>query len=100
MNKKQNLLRTTLGSVFMESDLMGGLVGENRLITISGKVNNPGIYEIPENATLKDILDIAGGMKNGKDFKAAQFGLPFGGFATKESLNEIVDFDHFFDSKH
>lgn len=100
MNKKQNLLRTTLGSVFMESDLMGGLVGENRLITISGKVNNPGIYEIPENATLKDILDIAGGMKNGKDFKAAQFGLPFGGFATKQSLNEVVDFNHFFDSQH
>ncbi|MGL5702658.1 MAG: SLBB domain-containing protein, partial [Cetobacterium sp.] len=75
MNKKQNLLRTSLGSVFSESDLMGGLIGENRLITISGKINKPGIYEIPENATLKDILDIAGGMKGGKDFKAAQFGL-------------------------
>ncbi|MGL5356939.1 MAG: [FeFe] hydrogenase, group A [Cetobacterium sp.] len=100
MNKKLNLLRTSLGSVFTESDLMGGLTGENRLITISGKINNPGIYEIPENATLKEILEIAGGMKNGKDFKAAQFGLPFGGFATSETLNSIVDFDHFFDSNH
>ncbi|WP_297597237.1 [FeFe] hydrogenase, group A [uncultured Cetobacterium sp.] len=100
MNKKQNLLRTSLGSVFMESDLMGGLIGDNRLITISGKVNNPGIYEIPENATLKSIIDLAGGMKLGKDFKAAQFGLPFGGFATKDDLNKIVDFEHYFDSNH
>ena len=65
MNKKQNLLRTTLGSVFMESDLMGGLVGENRLITSSAKSKMPLVHELPENATLKDILDIAGGMKNG-----------------------------------
>lgn len=100
MNKKQSLLRTSLGSVFNESERMGALQGNNRLVTISGKINNPGIYEIPENATLKDIIDIAGGIKEGKDFKAAQFGLPFGGFATKNDLNNVVDFDHYFDPDH
>lgn len=100
MNKKQSLLRTSLGSVFNESDLMGGLEGDNRLVTISGKVNNPGIYDVPENATLKDMIDLAGGITGNKVFKGAQFGLPFGGFATITNLNDVVDFDYYFDANH
>ena len=97
MNIKKNLIKTSLGSVFLENDQMGALVGDNRLITISGKVNNPGVYEIPENATLQDILNIAGGMKSKEKFKAAQFGLPFGGFVTAKELDDIVDFEYYFD---
>ncbi|WP_297487193.1 [FeFe] hydrogenase, group A [uncultured Cetobacterium sp.] len=100
MNKKQSLLRTSLGSVFNESDLMGGLEGENRLVTISGKVNNPGIYDVPENATLKDMIDLAGGITGNKLFKGAQFGLPFGGFSTIANINDIVDFNSYFDANH
>lgn len=100
MNKRQNVLRTTFGSIFTESDLMGGLVGENRLVTVAGKVEKPGIYDVPENATLKDIIELAGGMKGKKEFKAAQFSLPFGGFAKKDDLNEVVDFTKHFDNEH
>ena len=47
--------------------------------------------EIPENATLRDVIGLVGGIKNKKQFKAAQFGLPFGGFLTLKDLDKKID---------
>ena len=67
----------------------------DRKVTIAGRVNNPDIYDIPENATLDDIIKLAGGIKNKRSFKAAQVGVPFGGFLTNKNLNQKLDFSLF-----
>ncbi|MFZ5969649.1 MAG: complex I 51 kDa subunit family protein [Bacillota bacterium] len=46
-----------------------------KLVSVSGNVNKPGVYEIPFGLTLREIIyDIAGGIKDGKDLKFLQLG--------------------------
>ena len=40
------------------------------LYGISGHVNRPGVYEYPSGMLISDLLEIAGGMRNGKKLKA------------------------------
>ena len=40
------------------------------LYGISGHVNNPGVYELPSGIPVLDLIEVAGGMKNGKKLKA------------------------------
>lgn len=74
------------------SDAEGG--GGTKLYGASGKVNNPGIYELPLGTPLREILEEhAGGMKNGYKFRA---GLPGGAstdFLTEEHLEVKMDFE-------
>lgn len=98
MNKKQIILRSSLGSVFSAFDnpeLIELSEEDSRIVAISGRINNPGIYEIPEGTTLREAIELAGGIMNKKDFKAAQFGIPFGGFFTKEQLDAPINFNDF-----
>ncbi|MEQ6291525.1 NADH-quinone oxidoreductase subunit NuoF [Vogesella sp. GCM10023246] len=44
--------------------------GGTKLFSISGHVNRPGNYEIPLGTPFKDLLEMAGGMKDGKKLKA------------------------------
>lgn len=41
-----------------------------KVVSTSGHVNKPGNYEIPLGTSLADLLEIAGGMRNGGDVKA------------------------------
>lgn len=40
--------------------------GGTRLIGVSGHVHKPGVYELPMNLSINDIIEIAGGVKGGK----------------------------------
>jgi len=42
-----------------------------KIYGISGRVKRPGSYELPMGTTLRELLDQAGGMLNGYQFKAA-----------------------------
>lgn len=98
MSDKGFILQSSYGSVFsVVEDLEEKVVEQNneKLVTIAGRVNNPGTIEIPENSTLRDVIGLVGGIKNKKNFKAAQFGLPFGGFLTAGSLDKVIDFSLF-----
>lgn len=98
IDKKTTLIQSSLGSVFSafgEGELKQITEEGKRKVAISGKINNPGIIEVPENATLIDLIEICGGVLNNKKFKAAQLGIPFGGFLTEDSLDKILDFDLF-----
>lgn len=97
-NSKPTLIQSSLGSVFSvfsEEKLKEVTNTSKRLIAISGKINNPGIIEVPEGSTLLDIINLAGGILNNKKFKAAQLGIPFGCFLTQDSLDKPLDFDLF-----
>jgi NADH:ubiquinone oxidoreductase subunit F (NADH-binding)/NADH:ubiquinone oxidoreductase subunit E len=52
-----------------------------RLVSISGDVNAPGVYEVPFGQTVGDlILNTAGGMRGGQKLKAIAPSGPSGGF--------------------
>ena len=99
--KKTALIQSSLGSVFSvfsEDELKEITQGNKRNVAICGKVNKPGIIEVPEGATLSEIIELCGGTINNSNFKAAQIGLPFGGFLTKDSLDEEFDFGIFYEN--
>ena len=52
-----------------------------RFFSISGDINKPGAYEVPNGITLRELInDYAGGMRDGKAFKAFAPSGPSGGF--------------------
>ncbi len=44
--------------------------GGSKLFSISGHVNNPGVFEIPMGTPFAKLLEMAGGMKDGRKLKA------------------------------
>jgi NADH-quinone oxidoreductase subunit F len=65
-----------------------------KTLCLVGKVNNPGLVEVPLGTSLgKLIFDIGGGIPNGKKFKAVQLGGPSGGVIPIEYINTPVDYD-------
>ena len=97
-DKKPTMIQSERGSVFSvfsEEELKEITLDSGRKVAVSGKINNPGIIDVPNGATLHDIIELCGGILNKSSFKAAQLGIPFGGFLTKESLDKELDFNLF-----
>ena len=74
-------------------------IGVNRstgtaIVCLNGKVNYPGLYEVPMGLTLGQIVnDIGGGVPNGKSLKMLQTGGPLGGVLGANSMDVHIDFD-------
>ena len=64
-----------------------------KLFCLSGDVTKPGLYEIPFGVTLRELLDMAGGVANGKNLKSVLFGGAAGAFATSEHLDVKMTFE-------
>lgn len=65
-----------------------------KVFSLSGKINKPGLIEVPMGHTLKEIIhDIAGGIKDSKSFKAAQIGGPSGSCLVEENLQTPIDYE-------
>lgn len=64
-----------------------------RSYSISGRVENPGVYLLPAGSTILDLIEAAGGMLKGHEFKAYQPGGPSAGLLPA-SINDVpMDFD-------
>ncbi|OGW39637.1 MAG: NADH dehydrogenase [Nitrospirae bacterium RBG_13_39_12] len=64
------------------------------VFSLTGKVANCGLIEVPMGITLRKIIyDIGGGILKGKAFKAVQTGGPSGGCLPESMLDMAVDFD-------
>jgi NADH:ubiquinone oxidoreductase subunit F (NADH-binding)/(2Fe-2S) ferredoxin len=82
-----------IGTGDVTTDPWGGSKG-TKVFSLSGKVNNTGLIEVPMGITLRKIIfDIGGGIKNGKKFKAVQTGGPSGGFIPESLLDLPVDYE-------
>lgn len=65
-----------------------------KIFTLSGKVKNTGLIEVPMGITLREIVyKIGGGIKGDKKFKAVHIGGPSGGVVPWQHLDTPVDFD-------
>jgi NADH-quinone oxidoreductase subunit F len=64
------------------------------VFTLAGKVQFPGLTEVPMGTTVRKIVyEIAGGMRNSRQFKAVQIGGPSGGCIPENLLDTPIDFD-------
>jgi NADH-quinone oxidoreductase subunit F len=64
-----------------------------KLFCVSGDVERTGVYEIPFGLTLRELLEMAGGVKDGKGLKSVLFGGAAGAFATSEHLDVKMTFE-------
>ncbi|MEW5109516.1 NADH-quinone oxidoreductase subunit NuoF [Morganella morganii] len=66
-----------------------------KLMGFSGRVKNPGVWELPFGTTAREILeDYAGGMRDGLTLKAWQPGGAGTDFLTQDHLDLPMDFEH------
>ena len=64
------------------------------VFSLTGKVVNCGLIEVPMGVTLRKIIyDIGGGVPGGKALKAVQTGGPSGGCLPADMIDMPVDFD-------
>lgn len=66
--------------------------GGTRLIGVSGHINKPGVYELPMNLSINDIIEIAGGVKGGK-LKAVIPGGASAPMLKASECNVLTDYD-------
>jgi NADH:ubiquinone oxidoreductase subunit F (NADH-binding)/(2Fe-2S) ferredoxin/NAD-dependent dihydropyrimidine dehydrogenase PreA subunit len=65
-----------------------------KIFSLTGKIVNGGLVEVPMGATLRHVIfDIGGGMLPGREFKAVQLGGPSGGCLPAELLDTEIDFE-------
>ena len=98
-NMKPTMIHSDRGSVFSvfsEEELKNMTNNSKRKVAICGRINNSGIIDVPEGATLAEIIELAGGILDKRDFKGAHVGVPpYGRFLSKEDLDKELDFDLF-----
>ena len=64
-----------------------------KVFAVTGKVRRSGLVEIPMGKTLREVIfDIAGGIRDGHEFKAVQLGGPSGGCIPAHLLDTIIDY--------
>ena len=64
-----------------------------KVFAITGKVKRSGLVEIPIGKTLREVIfDIAGGIRDGHEFKAVQLGGPSGGCVPEHLLDTVIDY--------
>jgi NADH:ubiquinone oxidoreductase subunit F (NADH-binding) len=65
-----------------------------KIFTISGQVKQPGAYELELGITLRELIELAGGMLENHDFKAALLGGAAGNFVDHTLLDERMTYDN------
>ncbi len=65
----------------------------SKLFCVSGDVERTGVYEVPFGVTLRELLELAGGVRGGKQLKAVLFGGAAGAFATSAHLDVKMTFE-------
>jgi NADH-quinone oxidoreductase subunit F len=64
-----------------------------KLFCLSGTVTRPGVYEVPFGATLRELLELAGGLPEGRRLQAVLLGGAAGAFVGPEGLDVPLTFE-------
>jgi NADH-quinone oxidoreductase subunit F len=64
-----------------------------KLFSVSGAVVEPGTYEVPFGTTLRELLELAGGMPPGANLRAVLLGGAAGSFVTADHLDLKLTFE-------
>jgi NADH-quinone oxidoreductase subunit F len=66
----------------------------HKLFSISGHVARPGVYETEFGITLRDLIEMAGGVPGGRAVKAVNLGGAAGVFVGPEALHMPLTYEH------
>lgn len=58
-----------------------------KMISVCGNVNNPGVFEIPFGTTIREIIELAGGVTTGQKLRLVQLGGASGRIASPDQLD-------------
>jgi len=64
-----------------------------KLFCLSGDVAAPGLYEVPFGVTLRELLEMAGGVANHQKLQSVLFGGAAGAFAQPDQLDVRMTFE-------
>jgi NADH-quinone oxidoreductase subunit F len=64
-----------------------------KLFCLSGNVAKPGVYEVPFGKTLRDLMDMAGGVPEGRSLQAVLLGGAAGVFVGPDELDIPLTFE-------
>ena len=65
-----------------------------KVFALSGEVNNIGLVEVPMGMTIRQvIMEIGGGIKNKRKYKAVQMGGPSGGCIPEHLLDTTIEYE-------
>jgi NADH-quinone oxidoreductase subunit F len=64
-----------------------------KLFCVSGNLVRPGVYEVPFGVTLGDVLNLAGGVPQGRKLQAVLLGGAAGGFVRADELDIPLTFE-------
>lgn len=64
-----------------------------KLFCLAGHVERPGVYEVPFGATLRELIELAGGVAGGRSLQAILLGGAAGLFMTPEELDLPLTFE-------
>ncbi len=73
-----------------------------KLLSLSGNVKNPGVYEVPFGVTIRSVIDeLGGGVTNNRKIKMVQLGGSCGPIIPEYMIDMIIDYERFeeFESK-
>ncbi len=88
-----NVLRVVLasGPGYAETGTEGS--SGTKLFCLSGNVERPGVYEVPFGATLRELLELAGGVAGSRELQAILMGGAAGGFLRPDELDLPLTFE-------
>jgi len=64
-----------------------------RLFCLSGHVRRPGVYEVPMGTALRAVIELAGGLLEGRQLQAVLLGGAAGSFVTESQLDVPLTFE-------
>jgi NADH-quinone oxidoreductase subunit F len=64
-----------------------------KLFCVSGCVERAGVYEVPFGTTLRQLIDLAGGMRGGRPLRAVLLGGAAGSFVTPDQIDTPLTFE-------
>jgi NADH-quinone oxidoreductase subunit F len=64
-----------------------------KLFCVSGHAARPGLYEVPFGTTLKELIDLAGGVRGGRRLQTILLGGAAGSFVTPEEIEVPLTFE-------
>jgi NADH-quinone oxidoreductase subunit F len=75
------------------SIVLGRTSSNRRLFCLSGAVSVPGVYEVELGLTLRELIELAGGLRSGSELQAVLLGGAAGRYVAPDALDLGLDHD-------